>query len=63
MIHNFANWKFADGSRFADWEWPKFWKLQIYGWHPEPYKNSSDLPDHAPAQLKKYVQVTIPVKD
>jgi len=29
---------------------------RIYGWNPEPYKNSSDLPDHAPAQLKKYVQ-------
>jgi sodium/potassium-transporting ATPase subunit beta len=29
---------------------------RIYGWKPEPYHNSSDLPEHAPAQLKKYVQ-------
>jgi hypothetical protein len=35
----------------------KIYFFQIYGWHPKPYKNSTDLPEHAPASLRKYVQV------
>lgn len=29
---------------------------KIYGWLPDPFKNSTALPDHAPAFLKKHIE-------
>ena len=36
-----------------------FISLQIYGWLPKPYTNSSDLPENAPAALRKQIQVKL----
>lgn len=30
--------------------------FQIYGWEPKPYKNSSELPEDSPQQLKDFVK-------